>query len=77
MQRLISTIVQDYRWIHLSIGLIGNLLFVVGSVLFLPRFDAWQTAGVWLFIIGSALMMVGSLGNLLISIYERDSNEGG
>jgi hypothetical protein len=68
---LIKTIVQDYGWIHLSLGLAGNLMFVIGSVLFLPRFGAWQTTDVWLFIIGSALMMVRALGNLLVSLYEE------
>ena len=67
----IRTLVQDYEWIHTSVGLLGNLLFVIGSVLFLPSFDAWQTAGVWLFIAGSFLMFIGALGDLAVKLYNR------
>ncbi len=58
-------LVHDFRWFHIAVGLFGNLLFVVGSVLFLPTMKAWQTAGVWMFITGSALMFLGALGELL------------
>lgn len=73
----IRTLVQEYGWIHTGIGLFGNTLFFVGSVIFLPTFKQleainmeWQTVGVWLFIIGAFLMLVGTLGNLLVKIYE-------
>lgn len=72
MAEPIRILVQDYGWIHLSLGLIGNLTFVLGSVLFLPSFEAWQVAGVWLFIVGASLMFVGALGQLLVSLYDRD-----
>jgi hypothetical protein len=47
-----------YEWQFVLLGLLGNLLFFVGSVLFLR--EATQTHGVWLFITGSCLMLVSS-----------------
>ena len=80
MPNPIKTLVQDFGWIHTGIGLTGNILFLAGSVAFLPRLDRvhvpwaglveWQTVGVWLFIVGAAFMAVGSLGALLVRIYE-------
>jgi hypothetical protein len=55
---------HDYEWIHTGIGLFGNLLFFVGSVFFL--WVSWQTAGVWLFILGSFAMLLGSLGEAFV-----------
>lgn len=55
---------RDYEWIHIGIGLFGNFLFFVGSVFFL--WASWQTAGVWLFILGSFAMLLGSLGEALV-----------
>lgn len=37
---------------------LGNILFLLGSVAFLE--DTWETAGVWLFIVGSVLMVIDS-----------------
>jgi hypothetical protein len=53
----------DFPWIHLGIGIFGNITFVVGSVLFL--YQDLQTIGIWLFIIGSSGMLLGSFGELL------------
>jgi hypothetical protein len=54
-----------------SIGVIGNATFFVGSILFLPLYHPWMTVGVWLFITGSLLMLVGALGSGLKRIWER------
>lgn len=78
----IRVIVEDYGWIHLGLGMAGNALFVIGSVMFLPRLGeadwpflaaplSWQTIGIWFFIMGSTLMFIGSLGELLVSLYNR------
>ncbi len=55
---------QDYEWFHTLLGILGNLAFLVGSVLFL--FESLKRAGVWLFIVGSAGMLVGSVGSVLV-----------
>ena len=68
MRKLLRVIVHDYDWVHMSIGVIGNAAFVVGSVFFLPSFEALKTLGVWLFIIGSALMLIGGVGQLMIRL---------
>jgi hypothetical protein len=64
---------MDRPWAHLGIGLFGNTTFVVGSVLFL--YERLQTAGVWLFIVGSSGMLLGSLGELLARV-ERHVRRG-
>lgn len=72
MKKLLKTIVHDYGWVHLSLGLIGNFSFFIGSVLFLPSLERYKTTGVWLFILGSLLMFVGSLGNFFVSISNKN-----
>ncbi len=69
MHNALHTLVNDYGWIHTGTGMLGNLTFVIGSVFFLPHFSSLQTSGVWLFIIGSALMLVGAVGDLLVKLY--------
>ena len=72
MKSLLKTVVQDYGWIHTAIGAIGNFTFFVGSIFFLPSFKALLTVGVWLFILGSLLMLVGAIGDFLVKIYEAE-----
>lgn len=67
--KVLKTIVRDYNWIHLGVGLFGNLCFFVGSILFL--WESTKNTGVWLFIIGSAGMLVGSAGRWITSLYAR------
>ncbi|MBB3034113.1 YrhK family protein [Alteriqipengyuania lutimaris] len=70
MNGTLRLIVKDFGWIHNSLGLLGNVLFFVGSILFLPAFESHQTLGVWLFIMGSFLMLVGALGELGVKIVD-------
>jgi len=58
--------VADYDWIHTGIGLLGNLLFVVGSVLFL--WESTKNLGVWTFVVGSTYMFIGSAGDASIKL---------
>lgn len=62
----IKTVVHEYGWVHMSLGLFGNVAFFVGSLLLLPTLEAWKTIGVWLFVIGSGFMLIGSLGRFLV-----------
>lgn len=66
---MLRTLLHEYEWIHLGLGLSGNLMFFVGSVLFLPAFEPLKTAGVWLFIVGSLLMFVGAAGNFAKQVW--------
>ncbi len=47
-----------YRWLFVAEGVLGNLLFFIGSILFLR--PTTQQLGVWMFIGGSGLMLVSS-----------------
>ncbi len=71
-RNVIKVLVQDYSWIHLTLGLIGNLTFFIGSALFLPALEEYKVLGVWLFIIGSFLMLIGSIGRFLVDIWEEE-----
>ena len=83
MASAIKTLVQDFGWIHTGIGVFGNTSFFAGSILFLPGLGTWQavdmewqTVGVWLFIFGAFFMLVGAVGDLLVSIHEaREKGE--
>ncbi|RJS92390.1 YrhK family protein [Salinisphaera sp. Q1T1-3] len=44
---------------------LGGVLFIVGSALFLPRFEAWQDIGAWLFFVGSLVYLVVLIDDLL------------
>lgn len=70
MANPIKTLVKDYEWIHLSVGLIGHISFLTGSILFLPAFEPYKTIGVWLFIVGAGAMLVGYSGRALVDFYK-------
>ena len=75
MKSLLKTVVQDYGWIHTAIGAIGNFIFFIGSILFLPSFKSMLVVGVWLFITGSLLMMMGAIGEIFVKIYEGEERK--
>ena len=60
---------KNHPWIHTAIGLFGNASFFVGSVFFL--FESLQRPGVWLFIVGSAGMLLDSLGSAIARLEAR------
>lgn len=68
---VLKVVVQDYGWIHLMLGWLGNAAFFVGSILFLPQFEQYKVLGVWLFIVGAFLMWVGSSGRVLVDLWDR------
>ena len=71
--RSLSRLVREYEWIHLCLGVTGNTFFVVGSVFFF--WETLKTAAVCLFVAGSALMLLGALGNALTKIYQVEKGE--
>ena len=65
----VGTALRDFPWVHLGLGLIGNTCFVVGSVLFF--WPEVKTLAIWLFVVGSLGMLLGSVGELLVRIEKR------
>jgi hypothetical protein len=64
----VERFVSNYEWIHTGLGLIGNLAFLIGSILFLS--DSTKQVGTWLFIIGASGMLVGSIGRAIVDASE-------
>lgn len=67
----LELIVREYRHWHLTVSVLGNALFVAGSVLFFKAFEQWYTLAVWTFVVGSSLMLLGALGEVAKASYER------
>lgn len=65
----LSEFLSDFPWIHLGIGIIGNISFVAGSIMFF--YDSLKTPALWLFTIGSSGMLIASLGQLFVKIEEH------
>ncbi|MGB3494079.1 MAG: YrhK family protein [Elainellaceae cyanobacterium] len=51
------------RHLSLILGLLGNAAFFLGSVLFL--WESLTQLGVWLFIVGSLCMLIGSIRSIM------------
>lgn len=64
----LATLVWRFPQVHLAIGLVGNILFVVGSVLFMAE---RQGAGVACFLTGSVGMLLGALGEAMRVLAKR------
>jgi hypothetical protein len=65
----VQEIVRDYEWFHTMVGIVGNISFFAGSILFL--FEATKRAGLWLFVVGSFGMLLGSVGAALVRRVRR------
>ena len=70
----VRCLLEEHRWIHLGVGILGNALFLVGSVLFL--WETTEAVGVWLFIVGAAAMLAGSIGSAIVRL-APDGDDGG
>ncbi|MDQ6645725.1 MAG: YrhK family protein [Pseudomonadota bacterium] len=68
----LHALVCDYEWIHICLGLIGNLAFVAGSFLFFSA--STKQLALWLFVIGSFGMLIGSMGSAFVK-YERKQRD--
>ena len=62
-EKLLERFFEDYEWIHLIIGIIGNVLFFCGSIMFMFEIKPWS---LYMFVSGSFLMLIGSLGSALV-----------
>lgn len=58
----LGAFVRRFPQVHLAIGLLGNALFITGSLLFITQH---QDAGTWFFLAGSIGMFLGTLGELV------------
>ncbi len=67
----LQLLAKKYGWVHLSLGLFGNAMFFVGSIMFLPSLHGLKPYAVWLFIFGSCFMLVGAVGRLLVDVLDR------
>lgn len=65
----VTELVRNFPWLHLGLGLVGNMLFLVGSIMFF--FPGVKTAAIWGFVLGSAGMLIGSIGELLVRVDKR------
>ena len=69
----VHVLICDYECVHISLGLIGNCAFVIGSFLFFS--ESTKTLALWLFVIGSSGMLLGSVGNAFVR-YEHKHGAG-
>jgi hypothetical protein len=69
--RALYALVRHYEWVHLGIGILGNLAFLAGSFLFMAKVEPLS---LYLFVAGSAGMLVGNLGAAVVRL-ERASWE--
>lgn len=58
----LTIFVRRYELIHLTIGIIGNVLFVAGTILFIIE----KPYAGWFFLGGSTGMLVNAFGNFLV-----------
>lgn len=64
-------LLHDYGWIHLFLGLAGNIAFFIGSLFFLSDAEHYKTLGTWLFVFGSFFMLIGATGRLCVDLRDR------
>ena len=56
----------QFRWetINAVLYKIGGIVFIIGSILFFPRFEAYADIGAWTFFVGSLLYLVVTVHDL-------------
>lgn len=57
---------SQFRWetINAVLYKIGGLMFIVGSIFFFPRYEAYADLGAWVFFVGSLLYLVVTVHDL-------------
>ena len=57
----------QFRWetINAVLYKIGGILFVIGSIFFFPRFEAYADLGAWVFFVGSLIYLVVTVHDLV------------
>ena len=61
-----SVLRAQFRWetINAVVYKVGGLVFIIGSILFFPRFEAYADIGAWTFFVGSLLYLVVTVHDL-------------
>ena len=61
---------KGFKWesINAIVYCLGGFIFIVGSVLFLPRYEKFADWGAWAFIVGSVFYLLVTFHDLLESI---------
>ncbi|MGD8541083.1 MAG: YrhK family protein [Desulfobacteraceae bacterium] len=61
-----SDLQAQFRWetINAVVYKVGGLIFIIGSILFFPRFEAYADIGAWTFFVGSLLYLVVTVHDL-------------
>lgn len=72
--RTLRKILDQYEWIHTWIGIAGNVLFVLGSIMFMSEQN--RSVGTWLFIVGSTAMLIGNVGRALVDVHRGSDKNG-
>ena len=74
-RKILKAFFDDYAWVHITLGIIGNLIFFSGSLLLLLR-EELRHISIGLFVIGSFLMLIGTIGDALVHYaYQRRNKE--
>jgi len=60
---------EIYEWLHILNDLLIGLYFLIGSILFF--YPHWENVGIWLFILGSAQMLIGPVIRTLNKLHVR------
>ena len=62
-----SDLRAQFRWetINAVFYKVGGLVFIIGSILFFPRFETYADIGAWTFFVGSLLYLVVTVHDLL------------
>jgi hypothetical protein len=68
--RALRALVRHYEWVHLGIGILGNLTFLAGTFLFLAKVEPLS---LYLFIAGSAGMLIGNVGSAVVRLERSPS----
>ena len=57
----------QFRWetINAILYKIGGILFIIGSIFFFPRFEAYVDLGAWIFFVGSLVYLVVTVHDLV------------
>lgn len=69
----VRQLLNRFQWLHQGIGVLGGFTFFIGSIFFLYD-EPVRMIGTWLFIIGSAGMLIGNLGSVVVK-YRIDGSD--